>query len=74
MDIKNEDESVNIRRADYTPGFTIYVLNLCPGEPDSMIHDLVQNGTVRFETKLAAPLSDTVWAILHTEFENQIKL
>ena len=72
--IKNEDKSVDIRRIDYPRGYTVYVLHLCPGEPDSLAYDLVQNGTVRLEIKFATPLSDTVSANVYAEFKNQIEI
>ena len=72
--IKNEDKSVDIRRIDYPRGYTVYVLHLCPGEPDSMAYDLVQNGTAHLETKFGTPLFNTVSTIVYAEFENLIEI
>ena len=72
--IKNEDKSVDIRRVEFHRGYTVYVLHLCPGEPDSMAYDFVQNGTVRLEMKFATALTQTTSCIVYAEFENILEV
>ena len=74
LGIRNEDKAVDIRRVEYAQGYTLYILRLCAGEPDSIAYDLVQNGTVRLEMKFETPLPTTVTALVYAEYDNIIEI
>lgn len=72
--IRDDNRSLAIDRVSYQNGYTLYLINLSPGEPDSMASDLVQRGNVRLELKFKTPLAKTVTAIVYAEFQDQIEI
>ena len=72
--MKDDNQSLPFTRDGYPNGYTMYVINLSPGEPDSMAYDLTQRGNVRLEMKFRTALANTVTAIVYAEFQDQLEI
>lgn len=70
----NEDRALSINRHDYANGYTMYVIQLCPGEPDSSVYELVQKGAIRLEMSFKNALPKTITALVYSEFQDQIEI
>ena len=72
--IRDDNRGLLFDRQMYEQGYTMYVIQLSPGEPDSMAYDLTQRGNVRLEMKFKLALPSTVTAIVYAEYDDQIEI
>ena len=70
----NEDKSLSITRDEYAKGYTLYVIQLSPGEPDSSVYDLTQKGAIRLEMRFKTALTSTITALVYSEFQDQLAI
>ena len=69
-----DDRFTDISRTEYPNGYTLYIIQLCPGEPDGMTFDLVQNGSVRLEMKFKTAVVETLTALVYAEYDNLLEI
>ena len=72
--MRDDNRGLVFDREMYDKGYTMYIIQLSPGEPDSMAYDLTQRGNVRLEMKFKLPLVSTVTAIVYAEYDDQIEI
>lgn len=70
----NDDRSLCINIDEFAKGYTLFVIQLSPGEPDSANYDLIQRGAIRLEMKFKVALPATATAIVYAEYEGQIEI
>ena len=72
--LRNDVSSLIIDRDSYAKGYTLFVIHLSPGEPDSSTYDLVENGNIRLEMRFKKPLPNTITVIAYAEFQSEIRI
>lgn len=72
--IANDNTSLSINREEYANGYTLYVIQISPGEPDSSVYELTQKGAIRLEMSFKAALNNTITALVYSEFQDQIEI
>jgi hypothetical protein len=70
----NEDRSLSINRTEYANGYTLYVIQISPGEPDSGVYELTQKGAIRLEMSFKTALTSNITALVYSEFQDQIEI
>ena len=75
MGVKSDSsKSMDIKRDEYPGGYTLYVLALCPSNPESPSLDLYEKGPIRLEVKFGAFLPHPVTAIVYAEYETMLEI
>lgn len=72
--IRDDNHGLIFDREMYGKGYTMYIIQLSPGEPDSMAYELTQRGNVRLEMKFKLALPYTVTAIVYAEYDEQLEI
>lgn len=73
--INNDDTSNNITRQAYANGYTLIAVDLTPDLAASSDHlSHARTGSLRIEVQFAAPLPNSVTAIIFSEFANTIEI
>ena len=72
--MRDDNRGLYFDRDMYEKGYTMYLIQLSPGEPDSMAYDLTQRGNVRLEMKFKAALPSTVTALVYAEYDDQMEI
>lgn len=72
--MRNDNQSLIFDRDSYANGYTLFIIQLAPGEPDSAAYDLTQRGNVRIEMKFKGPLASTITTIVYAEYDDQLEI
>lgn len=72
--IRNDDRSIGISRDDYPNGYSLYIINITPGDPDEMAFGLIQNGSIRLEMQFKDEMPETSTAIIFGEYDNMVEI
>lgn len=74
MGIGFSDKTIDIKRADYSRGFTVYIFDLTPDQNAKGSISPPRNGSLRLEAKFSAALAATTNVLLYAEFESYIEI
>lgn len=72
--MRNDNQSLVFTRDSYAEGYTLFVIQLSPGEPDSATYDLTQRGNIRIEMKFKEALTKTITTIVYAEYDDQLEI
>jgi len=70
----NSDAGLDISRADYKNGYTLFGFNLTPTLCSNGHSEMIKQGTLKVELEFQQALQSTISVIIYAEFENIISI
>ena len=64
---------MDITRAEYPNGYSLIIIPLYQSEPDNVWFDLINNGTLRLEMKVAEAPPSSAMVLVYAEFDSVLE-
>ena len=68
------DEGIDVGRADFTTGYTLFAFDLSPDLAEDDHFNLIKEGNIRLEAKFRVALPNTINFIIYAEYENILEI